>query len=82
MENHLQVIFPRIFSSKFINRLGDSRQFQRYLSDVQGQRLEKAGGEPGPSHVFGEDAAFDNEGAGEEDFERDVLMSQVRVSPG
>ena len=77
-------LFSRAFShpNSSIASAGDSRQFQRYLSDVQGQRLEKAGGEPGPSHVFGEDAAFDNEGAGEEDFERDVLMSQVRVSPG
>ena len=56
-----------------------SRQSQRYLSDVQGQRLEKAGGEPGPTHAFGEESAFDNEGAGDEDFDRDVLMSQVRA---
>lgn len=57
-----------------------SRQSQRYLSDVEGQRLEKAGGEPGPTHAF-EDAAFDNEGAGDEDFDRDLLMSQVFVWP-
>jgi hypothetical protein len=49
---------------------------QRYLSDVQGQRLEMAGnvGE----QTFGDVGAYD-EGGGEDDIDREMLMSQVRM---
>jgi hypothetical protein len=50
---------------------------QRYLSDVQGQRLEMAGDRGEQS--FGDVAAYDGEGGAEDDIDREMLMSQVRI---
>ena len=43
---------------------------------MEGQRLEKAGDEGG-IEAFAEDGAFDGDGGGEEDIDREMLMSQV-----
>ncbi len=45
---------------------------------MQGQRLEKAGGEPGDIEAFGEDGTFDGDG-GDGDIDQEMLMSQVRL---
>jgi hypothetical protein len=50
---------------------------QRYLSDVQGQRLQQAVEELGEAKAFGEDGPVDVDGGGEEDIDREMLMSQV-----
>jgi hypothetical protein len=52
---------------------------QRYLSDVEGQRLEMAGGlgEPSGEQTFGDVGTYDGEGKNDDDIDREMLMSQV-----
>ena len=54
---------------------------QRYLSDVEGQRLKMAGDgiENGCDKIFGEAGTYEVEGAEVEDIDREILMSQVRA---
>ncbi len=49
---------------------------QRYLSDAEGQRLGSMAGEKGDG-VFDEVNNFEGDNGGEEDIDREMLMSQV-----